>query len=246
MRDGNLSQEHSEEIPILEKTIEGFKEILGSTLCKRGEEPLPVVLESGDYAFRQQYIEKGTTSLPLIGLVINALDGSGGNLWYNNQALFNGVPVKPINGQIRQETDFNIIKLHAVVVDMTVMMMAQSLADIIDFSKRWIFRDRERQFNIELSNLIFTINVQMDKMLQVPTQTVEDIGNIYRMQTSCRIMTYTGEIVSKKTVTEIQASTGIFNPQTGSVYAGNQVRIPTIGIKTISGPNSYIPPGQNQ
>lgn len=243
---GDLSQERVSELPILAQSIDGFKTVLSQTLGKRGAPPIPVVVVSGDYELRQQYIEKGKTSLPLVGIITSMFDANPANtLTYNNQALFNGIPIKFNGPGFEKESEHGIIRLHCVDVGFTVNFITQSLDDIFALVSSWIFRDRERQFKLEMSGIVFPIQTIMEKTLQVPIQEISDIGNIYRLQTSATMRSYTGEIEFRKNITNIQLTSNIFNPATGaSTTIATQNINPGITVLK-SSPGSYIPPGQN-
>lgn len=201
-----LHQPNITELRLLENSIEGLKDIIGSVASGIGKKAVSVVEVSGKYDQRELYKQTGEVKYPFISLQLASI--SENKSGYNNQALYNGIPIFNIASTPDQHYEYRLLD---ILVTFNLTFACQSQVEVIEFAKRWLFRGREMQFKLVNEGFETEVKVEGVEQLTIPEQTLQEFGNIYELETVITMTTKTGEKELVKNIDRVAISSTLFN-----------------------------------
>lgn len=226
MTTATASQRRVKEIDLFEESVAGLQTLLGEIAAPRGQPPIPTVVVSGPYGLREYVRQTGEKAVyPLMAIMLttvseSAADGSG--MW-NKQAMFEGMKI----GETSLERDAIVLHAVPVTAEFQITYLCQSLPDVVVFTNRWLFREREAQFKLASETINIGIRVTLARTLTIPQLALEDYGNLYMYETTATINSYVGEIEFVAALKSIVVNTNL-------VDNNNAVVPGTTGVFTIT------------
>jgi hypothetical protein len=198
------AKENLVELPIIEKSIDGLVSLLAPLLSPPGKKPYPVINPASEADQRELYRNTGKIDYPYIVISVNNTHKNH-DMNYNNALRRNGVFVK---GDPGTNQDY-IYRLIPVMVSINIEFKCLSYDEVKHFIKRWMFAEKEMQY--ELKNKAFTlmIRVKLSDDVQESPMEFTDYGNIFRVTPTIEMYSYYGELVTKTKISKFGVSFGM-------------------------------------
>lgn len=201
----NINNVHTEELKIFEACLSGLLTSLRNIASTPGK-TWKVESIAGPQYFRELAREEGTPKLPFIGVIVTAMRPNE-EMPFNEQALYNGIYMGKTDDKMSV-----ILHLRPIAVDLQIIVVAQSLDDIMSFAQRWLFRERQAQFTIACKGYTMDVKVKFNSELGIPEEDFSEMGNLFNFSLTATFYAHVGVMELRPIIKGVTFKTNIVDP----------------------------------
>jgi hypothetical protein len=211
------AKENVVELPIIEESINGLAGLLAPLLSPIGRQPYPIISPASEADQRELYRTKGKIEYPYIVLSVSNTHKNH-DMNYNNALRRNGLFVQ---GDPSSNENY-VYHLIPVMLTVNIEFKCLSYDELKHFINRWMFADRDIQFELKNKALSIMLRVKLNDDVAESPQEFTDYGNIFRVTPSLDLYTYYGRLATNTKIRKIGIQFGMNSNSTISTNTINE------------------------